>query len=206
MANIVITKTNLSVIIEYNDLSSEFKEDQSILSLSSLTLQKGFDNSELIEVYLDNFVLISLKPHQVDTIDGVTITTINDLKTEFAKLFNPITSLNVSGVDAQLLAQVQPNTSVQTLYTPSVGKKGVLTHLWIAVYDSDVRLTLNHDDGGTTYSKSNAWMDNLKVKKDSVIISLPLGNIRVSNGGSIGIKIDKNQDATFSLYGYEEDI
>jgi len=108
--------------------------------------------------------------------------------------------------DIKLLAQLQPDTSEQTLYTPPAAKKTILTHLWIAVYDKDVKVSLYHDDTGTSYSQSNAWMDDVKIKKDAVITSLMLGNIRVNNGGSIGVNIDKNEDVTFSLYGYEEDV
>ncbi|MBL4704713.1 MAG: hypothetical protein JKY54_09335 [Flavobacteriales bacterium] len=108
--------------------------------------------------------------------------------------------------DVKLLAQLQPNTTAQTLYTPPAGKKAILTHLWIAVYDNDVKVNLNHDVGGSTWDKSNAWMDEVKIKKDSAIVSLQLGNVRLDFGDTLGVEIDKSQDATFSLYGYEEDI
>ncbi len=105
-----------------------------------------------------------------------------------------------------LLAQVQPSTTVaQTLYTPSAGKKGTLTHLWIAVYDNDVITSLFHDVGGSTFNKANAWMFEIKILKDTNILSLPIGNITIANGDSIGIQIDKTSDVTFSLYGFEED-
>lgn len=111
-----------------------------------------------------------------------------------------------SSQDVKLLVQLQPNTTAQVLYTPPAGKKAILTHLWIAVYDNDVKVNLNHDVGGSTWDKSNAWMNEVKIKKDSVIVSLPLGNVRLNFSDTIGVEIDKSQDATFSLYGYEEDI
>jgi len=108
--------------------------------------------------------------------------------------------------DIKMLAQLQPNTSLQTLYTPPPGKKAILTHLWVAAYNNDVTGSIYHDENGTTYNESTAWIREVKIEKESSFVSLPLGDIRVENTGSIGIQIDKNQDATFTLYGYEEDI
>ena len=107
----------------------------------------------------------------------------------------------------KILAQLQPSTTAaQTLYTPGAGKKAILTHLWIAVYDNDVITNVFHDEDGTTFNDTTAWIREVKIEKDDNIVSLPLGNIRVENGGAIGIQIDKANDATFSLYGKEEDI
>ena len=111
---------------------------------------------------------------------------------------------NTDGV--KILAQLQPpNTSTQTLFTPDSGKKAILTHLMIAVYDNDVIVSLFHDEDGTTFNDTTAWIREVKIAKDDNIISLPLGKIRVENGGAIGVQIDKTGDATFSLYGEEED-
>lgn len=115
----------------------------------------------------------------------------------------PITNTD----EVKILAQLQPSTTAaQTLYTPPSGKKALLTHLWIAVYDNDVITNIFHDEDGTTFDDTTAWMREIKILKDVNIVSLPLGDIRVENGGAIGIQIDKTSDATFSLYGKEEDV
>jgi len=112
--------------------------------------------------------------------------------------------VNTDGV--KILAQLQlANTLAQTLYTPASGKKAILTHLWIAVYDNDVITNVFHDADGTTFDDTTAWIREIKILKDANIISLPLRDIRVENGGAIGVQIDKVSDATFSLYGREED-
>lgn len=115
----------------------------------------------------------------------------------------PITNTD----EVKILAQLQPaNTLAQTLYTPGAGKKALLTHLWITVYDNDVEMSVFHDEDGTTFNDTTAWIREVKVEKEKNIVSLPLGNIRVENGGAIGIQIDESSDATFSLYGREEDV
>jgi len=108
--------------------------------------------------------------------------------------------------DVKLLAQLRPNTTAQVLYTPPAGKKAILTHLWIAVYDNDVSVNLHHDVGGSNWDRSNAWAYEVKVEKESIGVPIVLGHIRVNFSDTIGVKIDESQDATFSLYGYEEDI
>jgi len=108
--------------------------------------------------------------------------------------------------EVKILAQLQPSTTLaQILYTPASGKKALLTHLWIAVYDNDVVVDIFHDEDGTTFDDSTAWIRDVKIEKEKNIVSLSLGNIRVENDGAIGIQIDNASDATFSLYGKEED-
>ena len=209
MANTVITTQSNKITITYNDNSVIYGRDKANIYSSSVSDIVLVDLNGSVELWTNSSETYILSYGNtdlpiVDTIDGVAPTSLQDLYDKLSALVQA--TMGVSGTDIRLLAQLQPNTSTQTLYTPAVGKKAVLTHLWIAVYDNDVRVTVNHDENGTTYSKSNAWLDEVKIKKDSVVMSLPLGNIRVNNGGSIGIKIDKNQDATFSLYGYEENI
>ncbi len=105
----------------------------------------------------------------------------------------------------KILAQLQPADALaQTLYTPAAGKKAILTHLWIAVYDNDVVVNVFHDEDGTTFDDTTAWIREVKIEKEKNIISLPLGNIRVENGGAIGVQIDIAGDATFSLYGNQQ--
>ena len=105
------------------------------------------------------------------------------------------------------LAQVQlSGTSAISLYTPSVGKKAILTHIWIAVYDNDNIISLFHDDDGTTYDDTTALIREVKINKEQNVISLPLGEMLVSNGGNIGVQTDKSDDVTFTLYGREVDI
>jgi len=114
----------------------------------------------------------------------------------------PITSTD----EVKILAQLQPSTTLaQTLYTPPAGKKAILTHLWISVYDNDVIVNVFHDEDGTTFDDTTAWIRDTKIEKEKNIVSLPLGNIRVENGGAVGVQIDNASNATFSLYGKEED-
>ena len=108
--------------------------------------------------------------------------------------------------DGKLLAQLRPTDVPQVLYTPPAGKKATLTHIWLATFAPNVEVSVHHDVGGSTWDESNAWAYLVKSVLNAGYISLQLGNIRIDNGDTIGVHISSSLGATFSLYGYEEDV
>jgi hypothetical protein len=115
-------------------------------------------------------------------------------------------TLDFESAENKQLAQTQlSGTSAVSLYTPASGKKAILTHLFIAVYDQDSKISVYHDDDGTTYDDTTAIIREVKIKKAQNVVSLPLDFIPLANGGNIGVQTDKSNDVTFTLYGLEVD-
>ena len=123
MANIVITKLNKSIILEYNDLAINGNPDRKTISISSLSEDDSFDTLNTLEVTLDSGTVISLKASEVDSIEGVTITTIDDLKTEFGKFF----SLGDSTCSDPISMELDATNTAFNFFTPIAGREFIIT-------------------------------------------------------------------------------
>lgn len=123
MANIVITKVNKSIVIDYNDQSTKYRTDQQTISINSLSRQNVFVVKGQMEVRLKSGTLFSLVPSDIDTIEGVAINNIGDLAREFGKFF----SLGDSVCSLSVNQELDTIDTAFNFYTPISGREIIIT-------------------------------------------------------------------------------
>ncbi len=108
------------------------------------------------------------------------------------------------------LGQLRPaNTTETAIYTPRSGIIGYITHVIISNSGAGtIQYRLYHDKDGTTYDQTTqlAWDEDIATSSAPKIISFGDRGICIRNGGNFAVRTDTANDATFTVYGYEEVI
>ncbi len=117
----------------------------------------------------------------------------------------------LSHAQGELLAQVRPSvTTAITLYQ-AVDLRAEITLLIGVVIEggSSTKITLYHDDNGTTYNDDTVIATDTKIEEETAVLfqaQHPGSGIHIKPGGSLGVKVSNANQVNFSLYGVTETI
>jgi len=86
MANIVITKSPVKIIIKYNSLAGKYKTGRKLINRRSLSLVSFKPSGTRLEITREDNDIFHLTYDDIDTIDGVEPSSIADAADKISDL------------------------------------------------------------------------------------------------------------------------
>ncbi len=117
----------------------------------------------------------------------------------------------ISHAQGELLAQVHPGVTTAVTLFQSQDLRTEITLIAAAIREGGgaTKVLIYHDDNGTTYNDTTLISGETPVEDDADFIfqaQHPGSGIHIKPGGSLGVKVDKANEITFSVYGVTETL